>query len=190
MPTSSNPEVYWTPPSVYAPNSLLPVLVYRNVVPADQGQDAIQKLIEANHWEKRGVWGHIAHAHYHSLTAECYAPISGSTKCLYGASKYDDESQGVRFEMKVGDIAVHPAGVAHCNLESTEDYRYFGLYPEGSSKADSVYTRLEGPQFAAKVNNARTCPIPEWDPIEGKNGPLPRIWREAAAKAAASDCAI
>lgn len=51
---------------------------------------------------------------------------------LYGVGPLDDETDGVTFEMKAGDIAVHAAGVAHRNVESSGDYEYVGLYPKVS----------------------------------------------------------
>ena len=88
------------------------------------------KIIESNNWLKRGIWGHIPKPHYHSTVHECYAPISGWTRVLYGVSSKDDPADGVSFEMKAGDVEVHPAGTSHCHLESSADYRYFGLYPK------------------------------------------------------------
>lgn len=32
--------------------------------------------------------------------------------------------------MQAGDIAVHAAGVAHRNIDSSVDYTYIGLYPK------------------------------------------------------------
>ena len=128
--SKSNPEVYWTKPSLVAPNSRLPILVYRNVVPVDASPEELQQIVESNNWIKGGTWGHIGKPHYHSNTHECYVPIAGWTKCLYGSSLQDDPKDGVRFEIKVGDVEVHPAGMAHCHVESSDDYRYLGLYPK------------------------------------------------------------
>lgn len=49
---------------------------------------------------------------------------------VYGIGPLDDESKGITFDMKAGDVAVHAAGVAHRNVESSEDYEYAGFYPE------------------------------------------------------------
>ena len=49
---------------------------------------------------------------------------------LYGVGPLDDQDEGVSFEMKAGDIAVHAAGVAHRNTESSPDYEYMGVYPK------------------------------------------------------------
>ena len=51
---------------------------------------------------------------------------------MYGVGPLDDPKDGVTFDMKAGDIAVHAAGVAHRNVESSSDYEYVGLYPKVS----------------------------------------------------------
>lgn len=128
--TIPQPELSWTKPTSQCPNSKLPVLVYRNVLPADHTIQSTEQAFLLNHWIKGGVFKHYPTAHFHSNTRECYAAISGSTRCLYGVGPLDDPEQGVEFEMKAGDIAVHAAGVAHKNVESSADYEYVGLYPE------------------------------------------------------------
>lgn len=114
----------------HCPNSSLPVLVYRNVLPEDHTEESVRKAIEANDWMDGGTFRHFPKAHFHSNTHECYAAIRGTTKCLYGVGPLDDQSDGVEFHMKAGDIAVHAAGVSHRNVESSEDYTYMGLYPK------------------------------------------------------------
>lgn len=49
---------------------------------------------------------------------------------IYGIGPLDDQKDGIEFEMQAGDIAVHAAGVAHRNVESSDDYTYVGLYPK------------------------------------------------------------
>lgn len=143
MATQVEPEVYWLPSSSYLPNSRYPVLVYRNVVPTDQGPEAIKAVVEKNKWLARGTWGHIPKMHYHTTTHECYAPISGSTTVCYGIWESDDPEKAVKFDLRVGDVEVHPAGTGHSHVESTPDYKYFGFYPEaGHSFLKRPNTRL------------------------------------------------
>ena len=121
-------QIYWTKPTVYCPNSKLPVLVYRNVLPEDLTAESARQLVEANNWDYGGTFKHYPTPHFHSNTHECYAALKGHTKCLYGVGPLDDEKDGVKFEMKAGDIAVHAAGVTHRNTESSSNYEYMGLY--------------------------------------------------------------
>jgi uncharacterized protein YjlB len=130
MASYPEPEVYWTKPTEHTPNSSLPVLVYRNVLPVDLSVDTAEAALSANEWIKGGVFKHYPTAHYHSNTHECYAVIKGHTTCLYGVGPLDDQSEGVTFKMRAGDIAVHAAGVMHKNVLSSVDYLYLGAYPK------------------------------------------------------------
>lgn len=47
-----------------------------------------------------------------------------------GSALGSDTKQGVEVMLNTGDAIVLPAGVAHCCLQSWEDYEYVGLYPE------------------------------------------------------------
>lgn len=126
------PEVYWTTPTAFCPNSKLPVLVYRNVLPRELTVDSATKMIEANQWLKGGMFTHYPKHHFHSNTHEIYAAVKGSTSCVYGVGPLDDEEQGIKFDMNAGDVAVHGAGIAHRNARSSDDYTYIGFYPEVS----------------------------------------------------------
>ncbi|KAF7190425.1 hypothetical protein HII31_08139 [Pseudocercospora fuligena] len=188
-PTSSSsipqPELYWTKPNTHCPNSTLPVLVYRNVLPSDHSVESTTKAFESNNWIKGGVFKHYPTAHYHSNTHECYAAIRGQTKCLYGVGPLDDENDGVAFEMKAGDIAVHAAGVAHRNVESSGNYEYVGLYPKGAPHWDNNFCKGDLKETEMKAGAAKGVEIPDYDPVYGFDGPLPRIWKGVKIEAAA-----
>ena len=117
-------QVYWTVPNEHCPNSKLPVLVYRNVLPEDLSEDTVKDLVESNNWLHGGTFKHYGNAHFHSNTHECYAALKGSTTCLYGVGPLDNDHDGVLFDMKAGDIAVHAAGVSHRNVKSSDEYEY------------------------------------------------------------------
>ena len=49
---------------------------------------------------------------------------------LLGCGDSDDAADGLEVDLHKGDVIVLPAGTGHCNLRSTNDYRYIGVYPE------------------------------------------------------------
>lgn len=49
----SEPEKYILPPTSYVPNSPLPVLVYRNVLPFPRTEQTVQDFIELHGWERK-----------------------------------------------------------------------------------------------------------------------------------------
>ena len=69
------PEVYWTKPNEHCPNSKLPVLVYRNVLPDDLNEASVRSAFEKNEWQHGGTFKHYPTAHFHSNVHECYAAI-------------------------------------------------------------------------------------------------------------------
>jgi uncharacterized protein YjlB len=81
--------------------------------------------------------------------------------------------------LSVGDAIVLPAGVAHCCLQSQDEYAYVGLYPKGSPHWDNNFCRADEEETREKAANARAVPVPDYDPINGKDGHLVRIWKEA-----------
>lgn len=61
---------------------------------------------------------------------ECYGVLNGESRILVGCGHNDTPEGGIEIEVMAGDVIVLPAGTGHCNLESTKDYRYMGVYPE------------------------------------------------------------
>lgn len=97
------------------------------------------------------------------------------------------------------------AGIAHCSIDSDGDYEYIGLYPGVSGatallllhhsdfnvlgQQDKLASGLRFDIHWCKDTPERTkelakaaaeVPIPECDPLYGRDGPLPKIWREAS----------
>lgn len=140
------PEQYRFSPTPHVPNSPLPVLVYRSVLPAYPTAGSTTEAIEKNLWLRGGVFKTFRTHHFHSVTHECYAVFRGSSTLLLGRGPLESEG-GVEVRLAQGDIIVLPvstsartspgdesnmaqAGVSHCSLDSDGDYEYVGLYPK------------------------------------------------------------
>lgn len=95
----------------------------------------------------QGTWGHIPIRHFHPHTHECYGEMcmtiestelicdscfvgffSGSSSFVLGRGK-NDKTGGTIVYVSAGDVLVLPAGTAHASVESSEDYKYIGVYP-------------------------------------------------------------
>ncbi|KAL2011504.1 hypothetical protein VTN00DRAFT_4222 [Thermoascus crustaceus] len=83
------PERFFVPPTAHAPNSPLPILLYRDVLPRPHGEASASAFLERNGWQKRGTWGAITTRHFHPNTHECYGIISGSSTLLLGLGGND-----------------------------------------------------------------------------------------------------
>ncbi|KAH8663444.1 hypothetical protein BGZ60DRAFT_411325 [Tricladium varicosporioides] len=179
MPTTATknivPEEYYLKPTPYVPNSDLPVLVYRNVLPKPHEEDSTTKFLEGNNWEKRGTWGTIKIRHFHPNTHECYGIFRGSSILLIGEG-HSDTSGGAEIYVSAGDVIVLPAGTAHSSINSTGNYRYVGVYPKGCPRWRNELGRkpMVGQAIREEV---KAVGVPGYDPVTGTDVPLPRLWR-------------
>jgi uncharacterized protein YjlB len=117
-----------------------------------------------------GTWrnGIYSYHHYHSTAHEVLGCYRGSAKVQFGGES------GIVEELSAGDVVIIPAGVGHKNLGASADFAVVGAYPRGQDY-DMNYGK-PGERPRADENIARV-PLPETDPIFGKDGPLLRHWR-------------
>ncbi|KAH8702350.1 hypothetical protein BGW36DRAFT_372663 [Talaromyces proteolyticus] len=167
-------NTYFLQSTVYAPNSSLPVLHYRNVLPYPATEENVTSFLTAHKWEKRGTWGHIPTRHFHPNSHECYGIFRGSSTIVLGVGG-GDESGGLRVRVQAGDVIVLPAGTAHSMADSTEDYRYIGVYPEGCPRWRNELG--EKPISLADLRKEiQSVGFPKQDPVFGTHGPMMRLW--------------
>jgi len=160
------------PPSGEFPNSpILPVLIYRKTfIGAACTAEAIERRFINNGWI--GTWcdGLYGFHHYHSRGHEALGVCSGWVRVQLGG----DTGEIVRLES--GDAVVLPAGVAHKRIESSPDFSIVGAYPPG--QWPDMNTGRPGERETAEAT-ITALPHPATDPVEGPNGPLPKLYAEA-----------
>lgn len=153
----------------YPNNERLPVLVFRAAIDisSDDPAEAVEAMFRRNGWG--GAWrnGIYAYHHYHSTAHEVLGVARGTARVQLGG---DD---GPLFDVEAGDALVIPAGVAHKNLGSSIDFLVVGAYPEGQSFDMNYGKPGERPQAD---RNIEQTPLPEADPVYGKEGPLRKRW--------------
>ncbi|KAK1477621.1 hypothetical protein CTAM01_15139 [Colletotrichum tamarilloi] len=177
MASSMEVECYLLSSNPDAPNSPLPVIHYRNVLPEPRNEESVTEFLTRNRWEKRGTWGHIPIRHFHPNSHECYGIFSGYSTLLIGKI---NEGTGQEISVSTGDVIVLPAGTAHSCLESSEDYRYIGVYPEGCPRWVNEMGKKPAGTFSPVI---RDVGMPKRDPVYGVDGPLMRLWhRNVLAK--------
>jgi uncharacterized protein YjlB len=160
----SEPATLLLPPGATMPNSPLPVLIYRHVL--EGGARGFDALFRANGWG--GTWrnGVYDYDHFHSNAHEVLGVDSGSATIHLGG----DVGQAV--EVEAGDVLVLPAGTGHRRLSRSADFAVSGAYPAGQEHYDVL--RLRSPEAELRISKV---PMPASDPVEGKDGPLLRLWR-------------
>lgn len=169
---SVQPErLYFKDDGVF-PNSPLPLLLYRKVIVVDAKPFAsiFEQRFARNDWTNSWRNGVYSFAHYHSTSHEVLGVYSGTANLRVGGR------QGQTIVVQIGDVIVIPAGVAHQNLNASEDFGVVGAYPGGRDW--DLLRGLPGERPKADHNIA-TLPVPDNDPIYGAKGPLRNIWKRA-----------
>ncbi|HEX3858151.1 MAG TPA: hypothetical protein VHV58_00990 [Pseudolabrys sp.] len=156
-------------------NPSLPALVYKAAIDLSGSSDpeaAIEKMFAANGWG-RDMWrdGIFPYLHYHSMIHEALGVARGTATVRLGG---DD---GEVLEFSAGDVAVLPAGTGHQRLKGSDDFRVVGAYPP-----EGTYNLFRGgndSQHDEALTTIPSVPVPRSDPVHGKDGPLPTLWKRS-----------
>lgn len=154
-------------------NPALPMLVYKAALDLAGGRDPeaeIEKLFDANDWG-HGRWrnGIFPYAHYHSMIHEVLGIARGTARVRFGGDS------GAVLDLEPGDIAVLPAGTGHQRLSASPDLVVIGGYPP-----TGTYDLCRGDRPADRDHAVKTIPkvpMPDTDPVGGKDGALVTLWR-------------
>jgi uncharacterized protein YjlB len=154
-------------------NPTLPALVYKGALDLSGSADPaaeIERRFAANGWG-HGQWrdGIYPFVHYHSMIHEALGIARGHATVRLGGDK------GETLELKAGDVAVLPAGTGHQRLSGSADFLVIGAYPpEGTYNLCRAGNKHE---HDAALQTIPRVPIPDSDPVLGKDGTLLRLWR-------------
>ena len=153
-------------------NPALPALVYKDAIElgGKRNRDVtIEIMFTANGWG-HGQWrnGIYPFVHYHSMIHEALGIARGRARVQLGGPG------GEVFELAAGDIVVLPAGTGHQKLSGSDDLVVIGAYPP-----DGTYNLCRGDNPAERdkaLAMIPRVPLPDSDPVLGKDGPLPKLW--------------
>jgi uncharacterized protein YjlB len=186
---SNAPETFlFADDGVIPNNPVLPFVVFRSAIDLKGSADPaalIEKTFERNGWG--GLWrnGIYHYVHYHSRIHEALAIARGRAKVRFGGEA------GAEIDLKVGDVAVLPAGTGHQCLRASSDLLVIGAYPPRGVFDLCRGSRAEHAKALAAIP---LVPLPDSDPVGGKTGPLLTLWaadgrKFEAGPAGASDAA-
>jgi uncharacterized protein YjlB len=152
-------------------NPACPLIFYRSPVRlSDQFDPAamFEELFTRNGWGdcwRNGVYDYV---HYHSQIHEVLGVARGTGRVRFGGDK------GRQFDLKAGDVAILPAGTGHQCLRANRDFLVVGAYPPAGTY-DECRTRPKERERA--LVTIPKVPVPQKDPVYGREGPLLRAWR-------------
>lgn len=165
-------KLKFEPDGLLPNNPELPALLYKGVL-RDHPEDT-EQVFNNNGWLNSWVNGVFPYHHYHSNAHEVLGVVAGSASLQLGGDA------GRTVPVGAGDVVVLPAGTAHKKLTASPDFRIAGAYPGGMD----YNTRQADPDdFAAALPEIREVPLPEQDPVFGKDGPLLNLWKPGQADA-------
>jgi uncharacterized protein YjlB len=153
-------------------NPRLPFLVYRGAVDLSgtpDPEDVIETTFARHGWGEMWRNGIYPYAHYHSMIHEALGIARGRAKVRFGGA------QGRVLDLLAGDVVVLPAGTGHQGLWSAPELVVIGAYPK-SGKYDLC--RGSKAEYAKAIESIPQVPLPDTDPLHGKDGPLLSLWRD------------
>lgn len=152
-------------------NPDLPLVLYEGKL-ADLESDppAVRRMLAGNGWSGSWVNGIYSYHHYHSTAHEVLAVTRGNAQVRFGGE------EGKNVQVHAGDLVVIPAGTGHKNLGSSPDFQVVGAYPGGQTW--DLCTGKPG-ERPGVLENIRSVPLPEADPVTGTEKPLLGYWKKA-----------
>ncbi len=151
-------------------NPTLPFVAFPgaiNLAGSAHAEEIIEKTFHGNGWGQSWRNGIFPYVHYHSMIHEGLAIARGRAKVRFGGNG------GKELDLSPGDVAILPAGTGHQCLWASPDLLVIGAYPN-SGRYDLC--RGSKAEHAKALTTIPAVPLPDTDPVFGKDGPLLKLW--------------
>jgi len=162
-------QLYFADAGPIPNNPRLPALLYKAAIPlGDDPAADIERVFRENGWPPQWRYGIYPFHHYHSTAHEALGVARGTARVKLGGES------GEVFDLGPGDVAVLPAGTGHRCLSSSAGFLVVGAYPPRQEW--DLIRGSEPEKKAEAVKRIARVPLPDNDPVLGKNGPLVQVW--------------
>lgn len=154
-------------------NPKCPLIVYKSPVNLSESYDpaaVFEVLFASNGWKDSWRDGMYDFNHFHTGTHEVLGIARGKVTALFGGSN------GRKIELKAGDVIVIPAGTGHRALRKSRDLLIVGAYPTNGGKYNEP--KPEDVPLDEARQSIKKVRVPLSDPVYGKAGMLPQLWRK------------
>ncbi len=151
------------------PNNRLPLILYVGAIDVTAGDPAVafEDLFQDNRWGNGWRNGIFPFHHYHSTAHEVLGIAAGEAEVRFGGEG------GATVRARAGDAVLIPAGVGHKRLSGSPDLLVIGAYPPGQ-RADLM---CEGAADKRAIRGRiAAVPLPQADPVAGRDGPAVTEW--------------
>lgn len=157
-------------PSGGVPNNPLPLLLYRQAMPAEveDGAAWFESTFDKHAWPPRWRYPVFTYTHFHTNTHEVLGIYAGEADIQLGGES------GPVIHLIKGDAVLIPAGVGHKQIHASDDFMAVGAYPAGLSP-DKYLDQPE--QLPETLKNVARVSIPDSDPLYGDAGGLLQAWQ-------------
>lgn len=152
-------------------NPVLPLVQYPAAIKLSgtaYPEDVVEQTFKSSGWGDTWRNGIYPYVHYHSQIHECMGIARGRAKVRFGGDN------GEELDLGPGDVVVLPAGTGHQAVWTSPDLVVVGAYPKGGRFDLCRGSKAERDKALAAIS---AVPLPETDPIHGKDGPLLKLWR-------------
>jgi uncharacterized protein YjlB len=157
------------PNNLFPNNTRYPFLLYKQAFNFDHDHShAVSQFLQHNSWVKPWIDSIYSFDHYHSNNHEVLVITQGKCKVQVGGPHYKT------YDIQKGDVIIFPAGVAHKNLGSSEDFKCVGAYAFDIDYDMNYGRASEHPQVE---ENIKQVGQPKCDPVFGEKGLLFDYWK-------------
>ena len=149
-----------------------PMIVYQGALFGGEGDaaSAFEDLFARNGWGDGWRNGIYPFLHFHTATHEVLGIARGRATVEFGGAK------GQALTVEAGDVVVLPAGTGHRCIEASGDLLVVGAYPRNASFNQQRPGQIDHKKAVSAIAQV---PLPEMDPVHGREGPLMTLWKGA-----------